>query len=53
MPLGVFSREDILAVRFEAIAAGADVNALGDSEPEGHREGGPLDACLRTTHTAA
>ncbi|KAL1849881.1 hypothetical protein Daus18300_013138 [Diaporthe australafricana] len=35
-----------------AIAAGADVNGLDESEPTYHREGRPLDACLRVTHMA-
>lgn len=37
----------------EAIAAGADINGLDDSDPACHREGRPLDACLRMTHMAS
>lgn len=51
-PLSRHPVEEKLARIREVIAAGADVNGLDDSEPACHREGHPLDACLRVTHMA-
>lgn len=51
-PLSTHPVEVKLARIREAIAAGADVNGLDDSDPACHREGRPLDACLRVTHMA-
>lgn len=49
-PLSTHPIEKKLARMRAAIAAGADVNGLDESEPICHREGRPLDACLRVSH---
>lgn len=49
-PLSAHTVEKKLARMRAAIAAGADVNGLDESEPICHREGRPLDACLRVSH---
>lgn len=51
-PLGTHPVEVKLANIRAAIAAGIDVNGLDESDPVCHREGRPLDACLRVTHMA-
>lgn len=52
-PLSTHPVEVKLANIRAAIAAGADVNGLDESDPACHREGRPLDACLRVTHMAS
>lgn len=52
-PLGTHPVEVKLANIRAAIAAGADVNGLNESDLVCHWEGRPLDACLRVTHMAA
>lgn len=52
-PLSTHPVEVKLANIRPAMAAGADVNGLDESDPACHREGRPLDACLRVTHMAS
>lgn len=52
-PLGTHPVEVKLANIRAAIAAGANVNGLNESDPVCHREGCLLDACLHVTHMAA